>query len=153
MWIHHIFIYMILSVFWNDIDWKDVEPKTLSLTLTLILTWYELFEWVLYFIWKHPFPWSHKSLLWSTFLCTNFFYPIESLWPFSWYVVVCWFFSNPREKTKNRKLNYTAFWLFLQTFLTQADILHASLIYSRRFLIYTSPYTFILVFLVIYFHK
>ena len=102
--------------FWNDIDWKDVEPKTLSLTLTLILTWYELFEWVLYFIWKHPFPWSHKSLLWSTFLCTNFFYPIESLWPFSWYVVVCWFFSNPQEKTENRKLNYTAFWLFCKLF-------------------------------------
>ena len=102
--------------FWNDIAWKEIEPKTLSLTLTLILTWYELFEWVLYFIWKHPFPWSHKSLLWSTFLCTNFFYPIESLWPFSWYVVVCWFFSNPQEKTKNRKLNYTAFWLFCKLF-------------------------------------
>ena len=139
--------------FWNDIDWKDVEPKTLSLTLTLILTWYELFEWVLYFIWKHPFPWSHKSLLWSTFLCTNFFLPN---WKFVTLFVICRclliLLESSRENQKS-EIKLHCILTFLQTFLTQADILHASLIYSRRFLIYTSPYTFILVFLVIYFHK
>ena len=160
MWIHHTFIYMMLSDLWlrynwfqNYIDWKDVELRTLSLSLTLILTWYELFEWVLYFIWKHPFPWSHKSLLWSTFLCTNFFLPN---WKFVTLFVICRclliLLESSRENQKS-EIKLHCIPTFFANFLTQADILHASLIYSRRFLIYTSPYTFILVFLVIYFHK
>jgi len=139
--------------FGNDVEWKDVEAKSFTLTLTLILTWYELFEWVLYFISKHPFPWSHKSLLWSTFLCTNFFLPN---WKFVTLFVICRclliLLESSRENQKS-EIKLHCILTFLQTFLTQADILHASLIYSRRFLIYTSPYTFILVFLVIYFHK
>ena len=87
------------------------------------------------------------------FYVQTFFLPN---WKFVTLFVICRclliLLESSRENRKS-EIKLHCILTFLQTFLTQADILHASLIYSRRFLIYTSPYTFILVFLVVYFHK